>query len=162
MRNILQQIERGLTALVAVGMILLFGVILLAVFFRYVLSLPLTWSEETVQMLSIWMVLLGAAVAVGSSEHLRVDVLDRYLARWSARSKAPLQLLLILCEALFAWSLLVGGWFMARDRWEVPQTTVPLNQGWVYIAAPIAAGLMLVFLIVQAWDQVKLMFGHRG
>lgn len=162
MRNLLQQLERGLTALVAVGMILLFGVILLAVFFRYVLSLPLTWSEETAEMLSIWLVLLGAAVAVHKSEHLRVDVLDRYLARWSARSRAALQLPLIVFEALFAWSLLVGGWFMTRDRWDVPQTTLPLNQGWVYLAAPIAAGLMLIFLLAQTWDQVKLMMGHRG
>ena len=150
-------LTRALAFLATVIMAVFFTVVLLGVFFRYVLSDPLTWSEEAARYLNIWSVFLGAAVAVYGADHLRVDILDRYVSNWSQRSRSVLGLVLIAGQALFAWSLLVGGWFMALDRWGVPLTTLPVHQGWVYVAAPASAALMLLFLAEQAFREVGLL-----
>lgn len=150
-------LTRALASLATVTMAVFFIIVLLGVFFRYVLSAPLTWSEEAARYLNIWSVFLGAAVAVYYADHLRVDILDRYVSSWSQRSRSLLSLVLVVGQALFAWSLLVGGWFMTVDRWGVPLTTLPVHQGWIYVAAPTSAALMLIFLAEQALREVRLL-----
>ncbi len=135
--------------------------ILLGVFYRYVLNAPLVWSEELARNLNIWSVFLGATVALYEIDHLRVDILDRSVERWPHALRALLSLLLIAAEALFAWSLVLGGWHMTLDRWDVPLTTLPINQGWIYLAAPLSAVIMLWFLAWQAWGTARS-FAHRG
>lgn len=129
--------------------------IILGVFCRYVLNAPLVWSEELARNLNIWSVFLGASVALYKVDHLRVDIMDRSVARWPKIGQAVLSLLLIGAEALFALSLVLGGWHMTLDRWEVPLTTLPINQGWIYLAAPVSAMIMLWFLLWQAWGTVS-------
>lgn len=154
MHSLTGRLSRLLILLAALTMIAFFIVILLGVLFRYVLSRPLVWSEEAAELLSVWSVFLGAAAAVHESDHLRVDVLDRFVERWPAVGQKALSLVLIAAEALFAWSLLYGGWHMTVDRWDVPLTTLPVNQGWFYIAAPISAAAMILFLVGQAFETV--------
>src|SRR5262249_1592370 len=40
---------------------------------RYVVLRPFPWAEETMQFLSVWIVMLGAAVITRNAEHLRMD-----------------------------------------------------------------------------------------
>ena len=42
---------------------------------RYVFNNPLTWGEELIVALLTWMVFLGAAAAVRSQMHIRIDVM---------------------------------------------------------------------------------------
>jgi TRAP-type C4-dicarboxylate transport system permease small subunit len=54
----------------------------ISVFFRYLLERPLTWPEELVRLFFIWIVFIGAAVAVRKRLHLRMSLLDNVLRRW--------------------------------------------------------------------------------
>ncbi|ALA16888.1 MULTISPECIES: TRAP transporter small permease [Chelatococcus] len=51
--------------------------LLAAVFFRYVLASPFTWTEELVTILFTWMVFIGASACFASHQHIRVDSLPR-------------------------------------------------------------------------------------
>ena len=51
------------------------GLVILAVVLRYVFNDPLTWGEELIVGLFIWMVFVGAAAAVRSQMHIRIDVM---------------------------------------------------------------------------------------
>jgi len=42
---------------------------------RYIFLRPFPWAEETMQFLSVWIVMLGAAVITRNAEHLRMDAL---------------------------------------------------------------------------------------
>ena len=57
-------------ALVAVEVLLL----LTGVVFRYVLNQPLIWSNELAGILFLWLVSLGAVIALNRSEHMRMTV----------------------------------------------------------------------------------------
>lgn len=131
--------------------------ILLGVFFRYVLNAPLVWSEEAARNLNIWSVFLGAAVAVYKIDHLRVDIIDRSVERWPLALRSLLTFFIIIAEALFAWSLLLGGWRMTLDRWTIPLTTLPVKQGVIYLAEPVSAVLMLWFLLWQVYGVIQSM-----
>jgi TRAP-type C4-dicarboxylate transport system permease small subunit len=73
---------RGETALVSIlrgviGAIMLgaVGVNLANIIGRYVFSHPFIWAEEIMQFLSVWAVMLGAAVITREAAHLRMDAL---------------------------------------------------------------------------------------
>jgi TRAP-type C4-dicarboxylate transport system permease small subunit len=53
----------------------LVGVMLLQVFFRFVLSSPLDFTEELSRIFMIWLVFIGGARALYTAEHFIVDVL---------------------------------------------------------------------------------------
>ena len=49
-------------------------VVFLQVIFRYVLNLPLFWTEELARYCLVWASLLGSAVAVKRGQHIAVTI----------------------------------------------------------------------------------------
>lgn len=111
---------------------------------RYVPLLPrLLWTEEAARFCFVWMVLLGAAVAVRAGTHFTVDVLPASL---SPRTRRLLDLATLALVTLAVAVLLVGGvrfTWLGRGR---VSTTSGLPLAWVYAAFPVAALAMLAFL----------------
>ncbi len=54
---------------------LMFGAFLLQIVFRYVLNLPIGWTNEISVILWIWLVLFGAAFVVREEEEIRFDLI---------------------------------------------------------------------------------------
>jgi len=50
------------------------GVNLLAVFMRYVMLDSISWSEEAIRYLSVWMTFMGAAAASWLDEHMDMNM----------------------------------------------------------------------------------------
>jgi C4-dicarboxylate transporter DctQ subunit len=63
--------ENVLAAMLAV----MFFAFLLQIVFRYVLNLPVGWTNELSAILWIWLVLFGAAFVVREEEEMRFDLL---------------------------------------------------------------------------------------
>lgn len=53
----------------------MFGAFILQIVFRYLLSLPIGWTNELSVILWIWMVLWGAAFVLHEREEIRFDLL---------------------------------------------------------------------------------------
>lgn len=129
--------------------ILFFIAVLLQVFFRYVLNLPLTWSEEAARYLNVWAVLLGAALAVKRSDHLRVDLIDIWVKKWPYRAQITFYFMTTFLSLLVVISLIKGSYYMTLDRWSVKLTMIPLPQGVIYLALLVGSSLMCLFFIQQ-------------
>lgn len=80
----LGKIETGLLCLIIAMML---GLAILKVVMRYVFSASLLWSDVMLQHLTLWLCLLGAALATCEKRHISIDVLSRVLpeniTRWS-------------------------------------------------------------------------------
>lgn len=80
----LGKIETGLLCLVIAMML---GLAVLKIVMRYVFSASLLWSDVMLQHLTLWLCLLGAALATCERKHISIDVLSRVLSenitRWS-------------------------------------------------------------------------------
>lgn len=81
--NMLQRLSRLLEVIIRVSIIASMGGIVLfvnlAVFFRYVLSDPLTWTNEISSYLLVYSVLFGASVALRHNEFVKVEALANLL-----------------------------------------------------------------------------------
>lgn len=62
-------------------LIAVFGMIIFQVFTRYVLSMPLPWSEEVARLLVVWLTFVGAGFVASRNAHIAVDILAVYLPR---------------------------------------------------------------------------------
>ncbi|MBS1226855.1 MAG: C4-dicarboxylate transport system permease DctM subunit [Proteobacteria bacterium] len=137
-----------ITVIVIHGLIA--ALVILAVVLRYVFNNPLTWGEELIVGLLTWMVFLGAAAAVRSQMHIRIDVM------------AP-----VFRMPKFCWlntvTLVIGIAIMVTMIWGcyeqvlqelvVESPMLRVSKAWFVAAMPVGLLLMLVHALRIWMDQ---------
>src|SRR3954465_12654600 len=149
-RALAGRLETGLGALVEVPAALLVVaeiVILFAgVVARYGLHRPLIWSDELASILFLWPAMLGAAVAVRRSEHMRMTAV---VAGATPAMRAYLDVV-ATCAAL-AFLLLIA-WPSYEYAYEESFITTPalqISNVWRAAALPAGICLMALFAILR-------------
>ncbi|MBA2300969.1 MAG: TRAP transporter small permease [Chloroflexi bacterium] len=142
----LESLARNLAAgfLTAVVVVILIGVVA-----RYIVHISLPWSEELARLLLVWLTFLGAAAATAQRSHIRVDTI---YARFSGRRRRAIEatsiMLSLLTLALLIWAS--RGLFGPSAATASPGSGI--QAGWTRIALPVAAVLMIAFLLIQLRD----------
>jgi TRAP-type C4-dicarboxylate transport system permease small subunit len=120
---------------------------ILQVIFRYVLNLPLMWTEELARLMCVLTTYFGAVVVLLLREHIRVDFIDTLL-RPRGRAVAA-----IVGNILIGWFLVAfayGCWLMAQATWATETATMEwFRMGYVYAAVGVAGVAMLVAVIID-------------
>lgn len=131
------------TSLLAV---LLFANVLL----RYVFKSPFAWLEEVVVAIFVWFVFIGVSASFRSHQHLRIDILIRYLPRaaslavGAAAVALTFGLLLLLAKLGYDYAL-----FVSSNRTPV----LNISAAWVYVGLPLGMVFSLIHLIRQTIDE---------
>ena len=135
----------------AAGWLLLAIVVinLAAVFMRYVMRDSISWSEEGIRYISVWMTFSGAVAASWLDEHMDMNLFAGYGGRWfQALHKASLQILTAAFCAVLTWQGVIYVWLNGSQT--APTTGLPM----VYIYSAIALGGLLLLLVslVKIYD----------
>ncbi|GIN14111.1 hypothetical protein J26TS2_39780 [Shouchella clausii] len=115
------------------------------VFFRFVLSQPITWSEEISLALFVWLTFIGISAVMKRNEHVGIDYFVRKLPKvafvWVQRFRLVV-LLAVTCVVFVYW-----GTKLAIDtHWKVtPVLGVPFR--FIYMALPVGGILALYHLV---------------
>ncbi|MEO8185071.1 MAG: TRAP transporter small permease [Deltaproteobacteria bacterium] len=134
--------ETPLEGWVALGIFWLLGVTVLLQFVtRYVLNDSAAWTEEIARYLLICTVFVGAVVGVSSSDHIRVDVLYRYLPERVGHS---LGLWVEGLSMIFFGALSLLGVQMMVRLGDYRMTAVDLPMNVVFGACALALAAMAV------------------
>ncbi len=132
--------------------VLLFMAILvtmvLQVTFRYVLSTPLTWTEELARYLYIWACFLGAPVALRRGNHVTIVFVAERLPRSLNR---PVALGCQVLALVFLVQLAIQGAILTVRSHTVEAITLPIPWSAIYLAAPLSAVLMILEMIEAVW-----------
>jgi TRAP-type C4-dicarboxylate transport system permease small subunit len=126
-----------------------------AVVSRYVFYFGLTWAEELLRFLFIWLAFLGGAVAVKELRHFRLTL---------ARDAVPrtwgfvLDLLGHACFFAFGALLLVPGVQLCVLTIEQESPALSLPQGVVYAVMPLAGLLIMAY---AAWNGYREWTGQN-
>jgi TRAP-type C4-dicarboxylate transport system permease small subunit len=126
----------------------------LQVFNRFVLGLPLSWSEEFQKYGHIWMVMLAIPVAYRRGAHLGMDMLLRMLPRGPQRGVGLLTeaLWLVLALAIGRYTLVI---MQVAKNQESPGLGIPMH--WVYSGMVIGS----VYLGFVALRRLATYFGWQ-
>jgi TRAP-type C4-dicarboxylate transport system permease small subunit len=120
----------------------------LQIFFRYVFSAPLTWTEELARYLYIWACWCGAPVAMRRGNHVVITVLAERLPRRVAQVTALTTQAIAL---FFLLQLAFQGTLLAMRSHTVEAITLPIPWSMIYIAAPISAFVMILETMEAIW-----------
>lgn len=134
----------------ALGIFWLLGVTVLLQFVtRYALNDSAAWTEEIARYLLVCTVFVGAVVGVSSSDHIRVDLLYRYLP---ARAGYILALCVEALSALFFGALsLLGVQMMVRlGDYRMTAVDLPMNVVFGVCALALAAMAVRSALVLRA------------
>lgn len=148
--NWFSRIERGLTrvleGVVSAGFLILAVLVVTLVVLRYVFNTTIIGGNEVTGYLFIYTTALGAAVSVGSGQHIRIGVFVEALPRRAALLVDALALLLVL--ALHAGLLWFSAeWIAAVGGFEFSVIRIP--QGVVQMAIPIGCGFVILFCLTR-------------
>ena len=129
------------------------GAVLAQVFGRYLLNYSISWTEETARFAQIWVVLVGAGIAMRRGLHVAVEVLAAML---------PLRLrrilsIVIVCGCLWLLGVVVYGSFALIELgWMFETSPVLQIPMWIiYLSLPIGAvyfGIEVILTAIDGWN----------
>jgi len=128
--------------------------VLAQVFGRYLFNYSISWTEETAKFAQIWVVFIGAGIAMRRGWHVAVDVLPAMLPRGPARAVS----IVIAGGCIgFLGIVVYGSLPLIELGWNFETSPVLLTPMWViYLCIPIGAfyfALEIVLWVIERWDQ---------
>jgi TRAP-type C4-dicarboxylate transport system permease small subunit len=118
-----------------------------AVISRYVLNDSLTWSEEMTRYMFIWIVFLGAAIAVRQRAHIAIDL---FTGRISARGERVLNAIERLTTIAFALLVGIPGLAFVRIGMSNLSPALEIPMGVVYAAPVLGCALIILYVLRPA------------
>lgn len=129
-------------------MVALVGDVFLGVFSRYVMQATFAWYDEVARLCFIWIVFLGAAVAVRRGQHFRMKLLVDRLAPGAARIAEHC---VTAATVAFGAILVAGGWGIYPIASRQVTDALEISMLWFYAALPVGGLLIIVYALRQAW-----------
>lgn len=120
------------------------------------LEAPLTWSEEILRFLFVWLSFLGATILFRRGGHFRLD----FLVHKTVKPKMARQIFIVVDLILLAFICLLAyqGAALLKMAFFNRYVAVEMSIGWSYLAIPICCALRLPYVIS---DLVKEIRGRR-
>lgn len=152
MRWLLDGYYRILQVLITVLMGALIIPVAMQILSRYTGIIPrYIWTEEIARFCFVWIILLGAMIAVRDGTHFDVDVLPHSSSpKLEFASKLFVNLAILLMALSFLW----WGWdFGVLGSRQVSEIAgLPMLA--IYIAWPIAGATWTVFTLERIWNDI--------
>lgn len=159
MQRVTAAINRVLEVAAMILLAVLCAVTFLGVVDRYLLQSGIGWTEELARFLLIWASLLSAATVVHRSAHFCITFLVDMLP---ARARRAIALLTHLAAIGVLGVVFVLGVRVTRIMRIQTSPAMDLPMSWIYLSLPVAMGVMLLFLIVQAVELARSPDAARG
>ena len=147
----LGKIETGLLCLIIAMML---GLAILKIVLRYGFQTSLLWSDIVLQHLTLWLCLLGAALATCERRHISIDVLSRILpeniTRWSN--------LIVDCLALIVVGILAyyGFDFLGDEQSSEAKLIGNIPLWWAKSIIPVGFVLIGIHLVLQIGIHLRI------
>jgi TRAP-type C4-dicarboxylate transport system permease small subunit len=132
---------------------LLVVLVMVNVVARYVFGLGVLWAEEVSRLMFVWVVFLGAYIALCRKGHMAIVMVVDALPDMPRRLVRALGWVLVL---VFLVVLAFSGYRLVASTLGFGRTTpiLGISAAWAYLSVPVAAALMALRAleeIVDAW-----------
>lgn len=131
-------------------LLILYAFIVIVIFVevvrRFVLQYSSLWGEETARYAFIYLVWIGAAVAVKERAHIRIDVITHYLP---PRGVAAIYIIGDILTAILAGFAIYWSMDPVLVSWKYGNVTDGLRivRVWFLVAVPLGFSLMMVRVV---------------
>jgi TRAP-type C4-dicarboxylate transport system permease small subunit len=147
--------------LLRVVLTILMGVLILPVTLqilaRFVDFIPrYIWTEEVARFCFVWIIMIGAMIAVRDGTHFDLDVLPHSR---NPAAEAAMRLLVRIAMLAVAIIFTVYGWQFVRFGWNQTSEIAELPMIWIFASFPLAGVTWLAFLGEKVLEDLRLLRG---
>lgn len=142
--KICAMLSRICMSLGVVGLVVLIACVAYQVFGRYVLNNTPTWAESLALVVVLYVTMFGTAVGVRDAGHIGLESL-LVLVPENVRTRLELLIHVLVggFGVLMAWNCAI----LVESVWTYRLPTLGISEGWRYVPAVIAGGLITLFSI---------------
>lgn len=119
----------------------MFIILVMQIVARQVLGTPLMWSEELSSLLFVYVGMLGISMGIRNQQHVLIDFLCSRFSPKMQKIAFTIVQIIIFISIIFMWYL---GNNLYKKKWIFELVSLKISAGWMYIALPIIAILMMV------------------
>jgi len=152
MQRWMNRVDGMLRVLIGVDFLLLFILNVGQIASRSIVGISSVSIPDISRFLFIWMVFLGTASIYKNKQHLIIEFLK---LKFPQKLQHQLSILTDLVMMIFFIILIRAGWRMMVVRMDIPYTGWEVPTGYAYLAVPISASLMLIFTLVNLYEELK-------
>ena len=126
---------------------------------RYTELIPrYIWTEEAARFLFIWIIMIGATIAVRERTHFDVDILPKPTTpRWKAISELVVDCAILVIAAVFV----VYGWGYSVFGYSQTSELTGINVMTMHLAFPLAGVTWIVFIAERALAALAVLVRRR-
>lgn len=135
-------------------------VVAAGVFWRYALNDSLAWSEELAKYLMVWLVFLGAPIAMRMSDHVAVAIFPNFFP------KRGRSLIMAILSAVVMWFCAILAYYSTAFAWngwgQVAVSIGNLPMFWVFVSVPVGAALLFSVATQQCLEHLQEFVSPNG
>lgn len=136
-----------INAIAATLMLAIVVLLLAGVTSRYVFNVPVVWIDEVCSISFIWVAMLGSAMALDRSEHLRLTL---FVNLFSEKPRNFIDALGLVVVAAVLVSLLPHAVEYTMDEWFITTPALGIPNSFRVAAIPFGIVLMIVLVVRHA------------
>ena len=149
-KGLLRKLDRTIGVLIGVptaALVLLEILVLLGgVVSRYVFHHPIIWTDELASTLFLWLAMLGSAVALHRTEHMRMTAVVGML---SPPARRALEVLATVAALTFLLLILPSAYEFATDEVAVTTPAMQISDAWRAAALPVGFAIMIAIGLIR-------------
>ena len=158
-KKLCDRFESCIDFLIVVVAVIMMIIGILQILFRYVFSSSLSWSEESIRYLHVWLVTVGGTICFYRGTFSTITLISN---RIEARSRL-LGKFLTVCRyvfpIIFYGLMLVEGWKVCASYTVKRAAATQISMALVYACIPLSGFLGLAFSAAKAPDFIKELRG---
>jgi TRAP-type transport system small permease protein len=114
------------------------------VILRYIFSSGMTWAEELSRYLFVWLIFLGAIMALKQNAHMSVDIVTNAV---SLKIRKVILLINNLLVLFVMWMILDGSWKMTLQNMNIQSPSLGIPMFLIYGVGIVMSISMAVIVI---------------
>jgi len=111
---------------------------------RFILNMPLSWTEEISRHIMIWMAFIATSVAYRHGAHLSIDLLATTL---KPKARLVLRIFFLLIIIGFLIFMVRYGIELTQKTFNQRSSSLGYRMSYVYLAVPSSGIIMIIFSI---------------
>jgi TRAP-type C4-dicarboxylate transport system permease small subunit len=117
------------------------------------------WTEEAARFCFIWIIILGATLAVRDGTHFEVDIIP---TPPTPRGEAVLKLIVYFFMLVFTYIFVWYGWSYAAFGYMQTSELTGINMVFIFGVYVVAGLTWVVFLAERIWVAIRVLRGDEG
>ena len=158
-RKLCALFESAINVMIIATALIMMVIGILQILFRYVFSSSLSWSEESIRYLHVWLVTIGGTVCFYRGTFSVITLISDKIEAKSKLAGKLLAVLRFVFPVIFYGIMLVEGWQVCAAYTVKKAAATKISMSLVYACIPLTGLIGILFSIAKIPDFINELRG---